>query len=1284
MSKLLISQYHNEVSKIINYGGTKKETSIRVAFQNLLNSYCQTRDFLLIPELDYQTKSGKLVYPDGTIKDALRLDWGYWESKDTDDNLDVEIEKKLAKGYPNDNILFEDSQTAVLIQNGQETMRVSIQDIDALDQIINAFINYTRPEVKDFREAIDSFNSDLPTILVTLRDLINQQFTLTPGPSPTGEGSESPTGEGSESPTGEGSESPTGEGGKKREFKEKFNNLLTLCQESINPHITREDVREMMIQHILTEDIFLHIFNESQFHKENNIARQLQEVIDTFFTGSVKRKTLSSIERYYGVIRRTAASIVNHHEKQKFLKAVYENFYQAYNPLAADRLGIVYTPNEIVKFMIESTDFLCHKNFNKLLADPDVEILDPATGTGTFITELIEYLPANKLKYKYQNEIHCNEVAILPYYIANLNIEYTYKQKMGDYEEFNNICFVDTLDHTSFQGKQMDLFAMSLENTERIKRQNDKKISVIIGNPPYNAKQENFNQNNANRSYQSIDNRIKSTYIKEGKAQNQIVLYDMYVRFIRWASDRLNNNGIIAFVTNNSFIDALTFDGFKKVLSEEFSHIYLIDLGGNVRQNPKISGTKHNVFGIQAGVAISLLVKTHNNNGLPCQVFYLRRPEFETAKEKLDFLAQNKLQNLDFTHIIPDKKYNWINQNNNDFDDLLPLIDKQVKSGNSEQAIFKLFSSGLKTQRDEWVYDFCQDNLIQKVQFLITIYQQTLNHSDFPDRNKIKWDSELTRYAERKIVKKFNNAQILLSLYRPFIKQYFYFDQHFNGRTYQWFNIYNQDDDQGNLIIAFSGLAHSKPFSVLGLNTICDLGFIETCQCLPLYTYDDNGQRQENITDWGLEQFREYYSALTPGPSPTGEGSSPTGEGSSPTGEGSSPTGEGSHSPTGEGSHSPTGEGSHSPTGEGSHSPTGEGSHSPTGEEREDMRKDLSEIAGANRKIPPELLKRVRELRKKQTPTEKILWECLRGNRLLGAKFRRQHNIGSYIVDFYCHTAKLVIEIDGKIHDQPLQKDKDQNRDEWLKNQGLTILRINNESIINNLEQTLNLIISYLPSPVEDKLPSPVGDKLPSSVGELPSPVGEGPGVREITKLDIFYYIYAVLHNPKYRQTYELNLKRDFPRIPFYDDFDQWVEWGKKLIYLHINYETITAYPLKRIDLDPPQPPLKRGELKPKLKADKIKGEIILDDVTTLTGIPDLAWKYKLGNRSALEWILDQYKEKKIKDLTIAEKFNYYRFADYKEKVIDLLMRVCTVSVETMTIINGMDQSPKFPNDGGL
>jgi predicted helicase len=1000
MSRLLVTQYQAEVEKIIRYGGSRKETSIRVAFQNLLNEYCKPRDFLLIPELDYKLPNGKIVYPDGTIKDALRLDWGYWESKDQYDNLDQEIAKKLNKGYPDSNILFEDSQTAVLIQSGQETQRVTMGDADAVDGIINNFINYVRPEVRDFREAIDIFRQDLPIILDSLRKLIKCQE------------------------------------GNNILFENARNKFFNICQKSINPEITLLDIQEMIIQHILTEDIFINIFSESQFHQENNVARELQGVISTFFTGSLKRNTLGSIERYYAVIRRTAANIVNHQEKQKFLKALYENFYKAYNPKAADRLGIVYTPNEIVRFMIESTDFLVHKHFGKLLADKEVEILDPATGTGTFITELIDFLPTHSLQHKYKHEIHCNEVAILPYYIANLNIEFTYKQKMGEYEEFENICFVDTLDNTSFEGKQMDLFAMTVENTARIKRQNDRTISVIIGNPPYNAKQENFNDNNANRYYTAIDKLIKESYIKYSKAQNNIVVYDMYTRFIRWAADRLGKNGIIAFVSNSSFINSIAYDGFRKVVAKEFNEIHIIDMKGNARTSGERRRKEGgNVFSdeIRVGIAVYFLIRNEHAEGF--KVYYNEIDDYINADEKKKYFSSQKFRDLGFTHLKPDNNGNWINQSDNDFESLLPLVDKDVKAGKGEKAVFKLFSRGVETTRDEWVYDFNQSVLMEKIKNMIEIYNLSIENKNMD--NYIKWSSSLESYFNNGIKAIFNQDLIKLSLYRPYLKLYQYTEKLFNHRlTQNHYEMFSETLNYENKIISFSGIGSNKYFHCLSSNLLIGLDTIEKTQCLPLYRYDKEGNRIDNITDWGLKQIQTHYQDST------------------------------------------------------------------------------------------------------------------------------------------------------------------------------------------------------------------------------------------ITKIDIFHYTYAVLHNPAYRTKYELNLKREFPRLPYYENFPKWVNWGKQLMEIHINYETVTPYNLTRLDI-----PLKDNQKtpKPKLKADKTKDSIILDDVTTLSNIPKIAWEYMLGNRSALEWILDQYKEKKTKDPTIAEKFNTYRFADYKEQVIDLLMRVCTVSVETMKIIKEME-----------
>jgi predicted helicase len=575
MSRQLINQYYTKLERIIQYGGSRNETAIRSALYSLINEYANKKNLELVTEIPIRGTKGSNVFPDGVLKNALRLDFGYWESKDESDDIDEEINKKLKKGYPLTNALFEDSQTAVLYQHGEKLMQADMKNPEELDRILNRFVHFEKPEVRDFLEAIEKFKEDLPTIIETLRKKIDE------------------------------------EGEKNETFKNARHKFWEHCKAEINPEISLADIREMIIQHIATSDIFNNIFNDPDFHRQNNIAQQIEQLVGIIFTRAVRQNMLDSLQSYYGTIKEASASIADHHEKQKFLKVLYENFYKAYNPKGADRLGVVYTPNEIVHFMIESTEYLLEKHFGKTLADKNVEILDPATGTGTFICDLIEYLPKQHLPYKFKEEIHANEVAILPYYIANLNIEYTFKQKMGYYEEYKNICFVDTLDNTdalAHTGKQHGLFAFSTENAERIKRQNSKKISVIIGNPPYNANQQNENENNKNREYKDVDKRIKETFIKHSTAQKTKV-YDMYARFYRWAMDRIDKNGIIAMITNRSFIDSRTFDGFRKCVQQDFDYVYIVDTKSDVRANPKIAGTTHNVFGIQTGVAIMFLVR---------------------------------------------------------------------------------------------------------------------------------------------------------------------------------------------------------------------------------------------------------------------------------------------------------------------------------------------------------------------------------------------------------------------------------------------------------------------------------------------------------------------------------------------------------------------------------------------------------------------------------------------------------------------------------------------------
>ena len=1000
MSLYSIKQYHDRKEKIIKFSGSKNETTIRNAFYILLNDYAKTKHLEMATEIAIQANnSKKKITPDGTLKDSLRQDYGYWESKDEKDNLDDEIKLKFSKGYPNDNILFEDSRTAVLIQNNSEIMRVDMQDSQALHELLTEFINFERPEVREFRQAIEHFKQDIPKVTHALRELIKQAEI------------------------------------DNVDYLKSSQLFLKLCHESINPNVTKEDVREMMIQHILTENIFNRIFGEDQFHRENTVARELENVIHTFFTGELRRAVLDNIQHYYNTINARAASIANHHEKQKFLKVIYEVFYKSYNPKAADRLGVVYTPNEIVRFMIESTDYLLHTHFNKFLEDKDVEILDPATGTGTFICDLIDYINnEEKLDFKYKNELHANEVAILPYYISNLNIEFTYKQKMGKSCEFKNLCFVDTLDNMgfSYKGKQTDIISsLTEENTLRIKSQNNKKISVVIGNPPYNANQLNENENNKNREYSEIDAQIKNTFIKESTAQKTKV-YDMYARFYRWAIDRIDDKGIIAFVTNRSFIDSRTFDGFRKCIQTDFDFAYIIDTKSDVRANPKIAGTTHNVFGIQTGVAIMFLVRKENRaKNAQCVINYMAMQDEWRKEEKLQFLVERHLNNINFTHIQPDKNNNWINlAENNDWESLLPLADKEVKAGKSGNAIFKFSSLGISTNRDDWVYDCSEKKLTKKILFFIKTYNELLKQKDDSWNISIKWSASLKESFNKNRKLKFNSELLTNLTYRPFVKQFYYAEQLLSDRlTQNHYDIFGNKLNKDSKVICFSGQSSLKPFQCLAVNKPLGLDFLEKTQCLPLYRYDKYAQKVDNITYWALDKFRKNYQ--------------------------------------------------------------------------------------------------------------------------------------------------------------------------------------------NN----------------------------------------------EITKEDIFHYVYAVLHNPDYIKKYQLNLKRDFPRIPFYENFMQWADYGKQLMDLHLNYETAELYPLKRQNLKISKTP------KAKLKADKEQGLIFLDDNTTLSEIPAVAWEYKLGNRSALEWILDQYKEKKPKDATIAEQFNTYRFADYKEQVIELLSRVCTVSVETVRIV---------------
>jgi predicted helicase len=1068
MSKMLVAQYLNDLSRLKQVSGTHRESVVREAFKDLLKGYARSHDLVFVPEFEIESPAKERRYVDGALLHALRMPFGYWEAKDANDDLDAEIALKFRRGYPKDNIIFEDSVQAVLIQDAREVMRCAIDGVDELQRLLDLFFRYQRPEIAEFRKAVTQFTTDLPAVLKVLRELIDAAYADNAA------------------------------------FRKAALTFLDHARETINPHLVEEDVREILIQHILTDEIFDQVFPGQPFHKDNNVARELHKLEDTFFTGNTKFQLLKSLEVYYRAIRGGASQISGHHEKQTFLKLVYENFYKVYNPKAADRLGVVYTPNEVVRFMIESSDWLCGQHFGRSLIDRDVEILDPACGTGTFIAELIEHFrgqPA-KLKHKYLEELHANEVAILPYYVANLNIEATYAAIAGEYHEFPGLCLVDTLDNVAGLGKKTgdqiaDLFGMGEENIERIKRQNRRKISVIIGNPPYNANQLNENDNNKNREYAEIDRRIKNSYIKASTAQ-KTKLYDMYARFFRWASDRLHDDGVLALITNRSFIDSRTFDGFRTVVAQEFNEIRIVDLGGDVRANPKLSGTKHNVFGIQTGVAISFLVKRRSTTRSvkggkgtkgehACRIFYTRRPEFETAEEKLAWLGQSKLSELATEEVRPDAKHNWIGVTKNDFDNLLPVAQKRrdIKAKrDSGKQIFDLFSLGVSTNRDAWVIDLSDENLSERMRYFVKEFDAVLPGKE-AQATHIKWSRNLKRRFTQGRREEFDDRLIKPTLYRPYVRAALYDSPLFIDERGSCQAVYPTAETINPSIALLAG--DRQPFCAVATNIVPNLALYsaDPTQYLPLQRIQD-GQRVDNITDWALRQFKDRYKART-----------------------------------------------------------------------------------ADTDAP-------------STPS-----------------FPRKR--GS--------SALVAAEALG---------------------------------------------------------PGVLRDDGPKSGKAKP-----------ITKQAIFHYVYAVLHDPLYREKYAQNLKREFPRIPFYDDFWQWAAWGGQLMALHLGYETVIPWPLQRIDIPDVKARANGAAPKAMLKADTDTGRLLLDSETTLAGVPAAAWTYKLGNRSALEWMLDQYKEKKPKDPTIRDKFNTYRFADHKDKVIDLLSRVTRVSVQTQGIVDAMRQAKR-------
>jgi predicted helicase len=862
-----VTAYYDSLAQFEKLG-IKHETAVRSAFQELLEICGRQFDWKLVPEYPLTRKGKASLKADGALLDIYGLNHGLWEAKDMDDDLEKEIKAKFALGYPRENILFWQPARAVLYQNGQKFYEADLTRPDDLVHILALFLEFAPPAIAEWEKAVEEFKYKVPQIAVSLKQLIEKERQTNP------------------------------------RFISAFDDFLSLCRGSLNPNISLEAVENMLIQHLLTERIFRKIFDLADFTQRNVIAQEIEKVISVLTSKSFSRDDfVKSLKHFYVAIENAAGTISDFHEKQTFLNTVYERFFQGYSGKEADTMGIVYTPQPLVNFMIASVEQVLKKEFGKSLADRDVHIIDPFTGTGNFIVNIMRHMAESHksaLPHKYATELWCNEIMLLPYYVASMNIEHAYYEATGKNEPFEGICLVDTFQtingkmayygfNEKHEQEEMTI-GFNPENSKRIKRQKDAPIRVVIANPPYNAGQADENDNNKNRKYPELERRVSATYGEASDATLLRKLADPYVKAIRYATDRLVGGGIVCFVNNNSFVTEKTFDGMRKELEKDFDEIYVLDLGGNVRKNPKLSGTTHNVFGIQVGVSINLFVRRGSSDYTKkrrCEIYYHAVGQDWRKDEKYDFLDQKgSISGVKWKKLKPDDKGNWItNDTDEEFESFLPIGSKDAKAGMTVPTIFRTYSLGVSTNRDAVVYDFDAKRLAKRVEQFADDYNAELHRwktkakppdfkkqpkefikylDDFVSYEKVKWSETLKRHLTDEREAEYSESKICKSLYRPFTGMELYHDSLFVDRPSFFDEVFptKKAHKENSVLLIPSGGGRS-PFWCFASSLIVNLNFvsIDSAQCLPLLTYSEDGKhKQDNIMPKARTLFQIFYA----------------------------------------------------------------------------------------------------------------------------------------------------------------------------------------------------------------------------------------------------------------------------------------------------------------------------------------------------------------------------------------------------------------------------------------
>lgn len=859
-----------------------------------------------------------------------------------------------------------------------------------------------------------------------------------------------------------------------------FEQFLDELRSNINPGVTKTNAIDMLAQHLITKPVFDALFAGYDFSTKNPVSQTMQKMLDILGDQALG-KEVETLEEFYTSVRVRAEGIDNHEGRQKVITELYEKFFKTALPKTADAFGIVYTPIPIVDFILRATNQALERHFDTSLSAPGVQIIDPFTGTGTFIVRLLQsgLIKPNDLLRKYTSELHANEIVLLAYYIAAVNIEAAFHQLHdGGYVPFDGIVLTDT-----FQlAEDVESFDASMfpENNKRVKRQKAQDIRVIVGNPPYSAGQTSQNDGNRNQSYPALDRRIEETYAARSTATNKNSLYDSYIRAIRWASDRIKADGVVCFVSNGGYIDGNTADGLRKTLADEFSTIYCFNLRGNQRTAGELSrreGGKIFGSGSRSTVAILLLVKSARPAS-GCRVHYRDIGDYLTREQKLAIVDDNDLDTIDWQVVEPNAEGDWVNQRNVAFDSFTPIGAK----GGSGSAFFFMYSRGLETTRDAWVYNFSAEKVLVNIGRMIKFYNsQVDSFSSFcqsrsiadpakhvtsfidNDSTRISWSSSLIPKVARGVHLDLDRSHLICGNYRPFSKQALYFDGDLNHRVGKLPKFF-PGPDFANVGIYYVGMGSAVPFSVLATDVIPDLhttGAGSGGQYFPRYTYEK------------VEVEADLFS---------------------------------------------------------------------------------------------------------------------NGN---GDEYERVDNITDEILSDYRK--------------------------------------------------------SY----------------------------GSG-----VSKDDIFYYVYGLLHSPTYRTDFAADLKKTLPRIPKVKDFKGFADAGRELVTLHVGYEAVAPYPLEETVTAAPGVPdatlyrVQQMVFGKGKGATKDRSRIVFNSHVILSGIPDEAYDYTLGAKSAIEWIIERYQVKTDKASGIVNDPN--EWSDDPRYILDLLKRIVTVSLESVKIIDALPALDKL------